>query len=76
MLYRDLKIESLDQLEAAAREGKVRDLAGFGEKTEQNILQSIQVKADTGQRFLRAGMPALCGSAREVPEETARASGK
>lgn len=54
VLYGDLKIESLAQLEAAAREGKIRDLPGFGEKTEQNILQAIQVKADTGRRFLLA----------------------
>ncbi len=54
ILYRDLKIDSLAQLEAAAREGKIRDLPGFGEKTEQNILQAIQVKADTGRRFLLA----------------------
>ena len=54
VLYRDLKIESLAQLEAAAREGRIRGLSGFGEKTEQNILQSIRVRADTGQRFLLA----------------------
>lgn len=54
VLYGDLKIESLAQLEAAAREGKIRGLPGFGEKTEQNILQAIRVKADTGRRFLLA----------------------
>ena len=45
-LFQDLKIESLKQLEAAAREGKVRNLAGFGEKLEQQILESIKSKAD------------------------------
>lgn len=55
-LFNNLKIESLKQLESAAREGKVRNLAGFGEKLEQQILESINVKADTGRRFLRAGI--------------------
>ena len=55
-LFQDLKIESLKQLEAAAREGKVRNLAGFGEKLEQQILESIKSKADTGRRFLRAAV--------------------
>ncbi|MFH0953978.1 MAG: DNA polymerase/3'-5' exonuclease PolX [Verrucomicrobiota bacterium] len=53
-LWKDLKIESLEQLAAAAREGKIRDLDGFGEKTEQHILDSIKVRADTGRRFIRA----------------------
>lgn len=56
ILFKDLKIESLKQLEAAARAGKVRNLAGFGEKMEQQILESIRAKADTGKRFLRAGI--------------------
>jgi DNA polymerase (family X) len=55
-LFKDLKIESLEQLEAAAREGKVSNLAGFGEKIEQQILESIHAKADAGKRFLRAGV--------------------
>jgi DNA polymerase (family 10) len=55
-LFEDLKIESLEQLETAAREGKIGNLAGFGEKLEQQILESIQAKVDTGKRFLRAGI--------------------
>jgi DNA polymerase (family 10) len=55
-LFNDLKIESLQQLEAAARAGKVRNMDGFGEKLEQQILDSISARADTGKRFLRAGI--------------------
>ena len=55
-LFKDLNIESLQQLEAAAREGKVRSLDGFGEKLEQQILESISAKADSTKRFLRAGV--------------------
>ncbi|MDV2482723.1 DNA polymerase/3'-5' exonuclease PolX [Methanoculleus sp. Wushi-C6] len=40
-LSRDLGIRTVDDLEAAAKAGRVRDLPGFGEKTEQKILESI-----------------------------------
>jgi len=53
-LWKELKIESLDQLKEAARQGKVRTLTGFGEKIEQQILNAIKVRAETGQRFLMA----------------------
>lgn len=61
-LYKDLKIESLAQLEKAAKEGRVRQLAGFGEKTEHQILGAIQAKAETGKRFLRASTSAYAES--------------
>lgn len=41
-LYADLKIQSLDELESACHEGKVKSLPGFGAKTEQNILEGIE----------------------------------
>ena len=51
-LHRTLKISSINELEAAARAGKIRDLEGFGEKTEQNILQSIEMYRSAQERFL------------------------
>jgi len=41
-LHDELGITSVDELEQAAREGKVRGLSGFGVKTEQNILRGIE----------------------------------
>src|SRR5438270_2729751 len=41
VLIRELDVTSLDDLEKAAREGRVRGLKGFGEKTEQMILEGI-----------------------------------
>src|SRR5467141_495397 len=41
VLIRELDIASLDDLEKAAREGRVRGLKGFGEKTERSILEGI-----------------------------------
>jgi DNA polymerase (family 10) len=40
-LYRQLNIRSLEDLERAARSGKIRELEGFGTKTEQLILQHV-----------------------------------
>ncbi|WP_088042954.1 DNA polymerase/3'-5' exonuclease PolX [Bacillus sp. EAC] len=41
-LYQELKIESMDQLKEACQDGKLQGLAGFGKKTEKNILESIE----------------------------------
>ena len=51
-LVEELKLSSIDDLEKAAREGKVRELKGFGEKKEQNILQSISDYRNRQTRFL------------------------
>ncbi|MBS3095494.1 DNA polymerase/3'-5' exonuclease PolX [Candidatus Woesearchaeota archaeon] len=40
-LYKILKINSLGELERAARFGKIRNLMGFGEKSEEDILMGI-----------------------------------
>lgn len=40
-LYQELKIKSLEDLEKAAKEGKIRALPGFEAKTEENILKNI-----------------------------------
>lgn len=41
-LYEQLGITTLDELEQAARDGKLRTLPGFGAKTEAKILEGIQ----------------------------------
>ncbi|MEJ2587370.1 MAG: DNA polymerase/3'-5' exonuclease PolX [Deltaproteobacteria bacterium] len=43
-LNRELGIENLDELRAAAEEGKISNLEGFGKKTEQKILEGLQQK--------------------------------
>jgi DNA polymerase (family 10) len=39
-LYQDLNVQSLQQLLQAAKDGRIRSLAGFGQKTETQILQT------------------------------------
>ena len=50
-LYHDLDIHTLEQLERAARDGRIRSLPGFGAKTEARILEAIGAHADTEKRF-------------------------
>jgi DNA polymerase (family 10) len=53
-LWKELKIETVADLEKAAAAGKIRTLAGFGDKMEQNILQSVRSEAVQAKRFRRA----------------------
>jgi DNA polymerase (family 10) len=41
ILYDELKITSLEDLKKAAEEGKIKELKGFGDKTEKMILDEI-----------------------------------
>ena len=50
-LIRELDVSNLDDLEKAARAGRIRGMKGFGEKTEQSILEGIaKVRARQGAR--------------------------
>jgi len=51
-LWKNLGVKNLKDLEKAAREGKVRTLPRFGEKTEENILRSIEMSREHRGRFL------------------------
>ena len=41
ILYRELGVHTVEQLARAARDGRIRMLRGFGEKTEQAILEAV-----------------------------------
>lgn len=41
LFYDRLEVKSISDLEKAAKQGKIRKLAGMGEKTEENILKGI-----------------------------------
>ena len=70
-LYEELKIKTRDQWEKAARAGKLRGLEGFGQKTEENILRSIDfLKKEHGRFILGFVMPemrAIVEKIRKVP---------
>jgi len=57
-LYKELGIKTRVQLEKAAKEGKLEDIEGFGKKTEENILRSIEfLKKEHGRFILGFVMP-------------------
>ena len=41
VLHDELEIETVEQLEQACKDGKIAKLKGFGEKTQQNIVEGI-----------------------------------
>ncbi|MFQ6053715.1 MAG: DNA polymerase/3'-5' exonuclease PolX, partial [Candidatus Bathyarchaeia archaeon] len=55
-LHDELGVASIDDLEEAARAGRLRGLRGFGEKTEENILKSIEAYRGRQERFLLGGI--------------------
>jgi DNA polymerase (family 10) len=46
VLHDTLGIETLDDLRRAAEDGRLRDVAGFGQKAEENVLHALEAGAD------------------------------
>lgn len=63
-LYEELGVSSVDQLLDAIDEERLRDLKGFGEKTEENILHGIALMQKAG-----GGGRILLGAAMEIAEQ-------
>ena len=53
-LAHELKVRSLSELQTAAQAGRVRTLSGFGEKTEQHILDALATRLAEAPRVQRA----------------------
>jgi DNA polymerase (family 10) len=51
VLYNQLGIRTVDDLEHAAMEGKIHSLPHFGEKSEQKILKGISFFKKSGRRY-------------------------
>ena len=52
LLWKKFKVATVEGVEKLAREGKLRDLEGFGEKSEQNILKATDLFKRSSGRFL------------------------
>ena len=52
VLYEDLGVSNLDDLEAAARDGRIAALHGFGKKTAEQILKGVEVARQRESKFL------------------------
>jgi DNA polymerase (family 10) len=56
LLWKTFKTATVADVEKLAKDGKLRDLAGFGEKSEQNILKAVEVfRKSTGRFQLKTG---------------------
>lgn len=69
ILWEKLKIKNLEDLEEAVHEHKIKELFGFDEKSERNILQGIKfLKKSTGRFLLGDILP----KAKEIEERLKR----
>ena len=50
ILYEKLGIDSIEKLEAACKAGKIAQLDGFGEKSQQKLLEGIKLVRQFGSR--------------------------
>jgi len=51
-LYDAIGVTTLDEMEAAAEQGDIADVSGFGPKTQQNILDEIQRVREATRQWL------------------------
>jgi DNA polymerase (family 10) len=51
ILYDQLKVKTSEQLAKLAKAGRIRELAGFGAKTEQTILEALAAHVTEQKRF-------------------------
>ncbi|HXG90200.1 MAG TPA: DNA polymerase/3'-5' exonuclease PolX [Vicinamibacterales bacterium] len=61
LLYGELQIASLDDLEAAAKSGRLRALKGMGAKKEQLLLRSLEERKQHANRHLLADAAGVAG---------------
>ncbi|HEV2852941.1 MAG TPA: DNA polymerase/3'-5' exonuclease PolX [Thermoanaerobaculia bacterium] len=71
-IHDELQISSVEELEAAAKEGRVASLPGFGAKSQEKILAGIEEYRQHGSRFLLTEaerfVEPLLAYLRETPE--------
>jgi DNA polymerase (family 10) len=76
LLYFSLNVKSLDDLEAAARDGRLRELKGMGARKEALILKAIEDRKRYGGRQLLAtahdAVAALVAPLRDAAPRTTR----
>ncbi len=73
-LNKKLGIDSVEKLEASCKAGKVAELDGFGEKTQTNLLEGIELRRSYASKHLLhhalAAAEPLLESLREHPDVT------
>ena len=72
LLFQHFRVQSLEDVEQLARQGKLRDLPRMGEKLEQKILKSIEAYKRSAGRYL---IDVADGLAAELREYLAQSRG-
>lgn len=54
LLWKEMGIDNIEELAKACTENRIAEKKGFGEKTQQNILKSIQFQQDNAGKYLYA----------------------
>ena len=52
VIFDKLEISNIGELEYACRENRLRDLQGFGQKSQDKVLKSIELQKKYSERFL------------------------
>ena len=64
-VFNELGVKNLDELRQACETHRVQKLKGFGEKTEQAILDGLEIAAAASQRLLWADADAIAQALRD-----------
>ncbi|MGW6735516.1 DNA polymerase/3'-5' exonuclease PolX [Streptomyces sp. NPDC055013] len=72
VIYQELGISTTEELADAIHEERLRDLKGFGPKTEENILHGISLLQSAGDRVL---IDAAMSLAEDIVAEMSQATG-
>lgn len=59
VLWKELDIDTIEDLRAACMENRIADKKGFGDKTQQNILKSIEFQQQNAGKYLYAKVEAF-----------------
>ena len=69
-LWSNFKAGTVADVERIAKEGRLRDLPGFGEKSEQNILKAVEVfKKSSGRFHIHTAEDAVAGVVSHIKKE-------
>jgi DNA polymerase (family 10) len=69
VLWKEMKIDSIQELQKACEENRIADKKGFGEKTQQNILNSIQFQQQSAGKYLYKKVEAFADAFTEKLKE-------
>jgi DNA polymerase (family 10) len=62
VLWKEMKIDSIEELQIACEENRIASKKGFGEKTQQGILDSIQFQKESAGKYLYKKVESFAGA--------------